>query len=312
MLGPLALGLWAVEFEKPIELDCESALWGDLQEAVTQVPKRGEERLVVADSKKVFQRSPLGWRRLEATALALGKPDHRNNSGQRKTPLRLVDLLPPGHPELEAPWYACLPAELPIACPATDLDDHRERLQRALHVRGARVCRAALRLLPARELNHSFARTQSKAATAWIEVVAFLADLMANFGQKGVYAVVDRQGGRKRYGDLLARDFPGCGVLAERESKERSDYWVYGPDGDLWISFRVGAEEQSLPTAAASCLAKYGREVSMRAFNDYFHGPLPDLAPTAGYVTDGRRWMLGAQEWLKSAPFSQSDLVRQR
>ena len=139
---------------------------------------------------------------------------------------------------------------------------------------------------------------------------------MQRHGPRGVWAIVDRQGGRKAYARLLERDFPGCGVTVQAEGQKRSDYHVYGPDGDLWVSFRVGAEAQSLPTAAASCMAKYARELSMQTLNAFFQDALPDLKPTAGYVTDARRWLRDAEPQLErilqACDRSRTDLIRER
>ena len=60
------------------------------------------------------------------------------------------------------------------------------------------------------------------------------------------------------------------------------------------LEFRARGEEASFPTALASCLAKYAREVTMGAFNRYFEKRDPELRPTAGYTTDGRRWLKDA------------------
>ncbi len=46
-----------------------------------------------------------------------------------------------------------------------------------------------------------------------------------------------------------------------------------------------------MPTALASMTSKYLRELSMRAFNDYWCGRVQNLAPTAGYPRDARRFM---------------------
>jgi hypothetical protein len=48
--------------------------------------------------------------------------------------------------------------------------------------------------------------------------------------------------------------------------------------------------ETFLPTALASMTAKYLRELSMRAFNEFWCAHIPDLKPTAGYYGDSRRF----------------------
>ena len=49
--------------------------------------------------------------------------------------------------------------------------------------------------------------------------------------------------------------------------------------------FRTKGEE-FLPTALASMTAKYLRELSMRAFNEFWCARVTGLRPTAGYPMD--------------------------
>jgi hypothetical protein len=51
-----------------------------------------------------------------------------------------------------------------------------------------------------------------------------------------------------------------------------------------------------MPAALASMTSKYLRELAMRAFNDFWCGHVPDLAPTAGYPLDARRFRAAIQE----------------
>ncbi|MCA8981886.1 MAG: hypothetical protein KDC14_17785, partial [Planctomycetes bacterium] len=62
LLGPLTFGLTVFELEESNE-----DLWSALDSAVTNEPRRDRERLVVADSKKVYTRNPRGRARLEST-----------------------------------------------------------------------------------------------------------------------------------------------------------------------------------------------------------------------------------------------------
>ena len=55
------------------------------------------------------------------------------------------------------------------------------------------------------------------------------------------------------------------------------------------VAFRMQGEE-FLPTALASMTAKYLRELSMRAFNEFWCAHVPGLRPTAGYPADAPRF----------------------
>jgi hypothetical protein len=48
--------------------------------------------------------------------------------------------------------------------------------------------------------------------------------------------------------------------------------------------------ESFLPAALASMTAKYVRELSMRAFNEYWCARVKNLRPTAGYPADAKRF----------------------
>ena len=48
--------------------------------------------------------------------------------------------------------------------------------------------------------------------------------------------------------------------------------------------------ERFMPTALASMVAKYFRELSMRAFNEFWSAHVPNLRPTAGYYVDATRF----------------------
>jgi ribonuclease HII len=78
------------------------------------------------------------------------------------------------------------------------------------------------------------------------------------------------------------------------------------------VRFAVQAESLSLPVALASCIAKYVRETCMRAFNAGFAALEPALEPTAGYVTDARRWLKDAEVALARSGIERAELVRAR
>ena len=120
-----------------------------------------------------------------------------------------------------------------------------------------------------------------------------------------------------RYGPLLRETFPEARIAVLREDRPRSDYLLVARASDgaplrMRVAFAERAERASLPVALASCLAKYTRELCMTAFNAYFGALQPGLRPTAGYFTDGRRWLADARAALESAGVEGRDLVRDR
>ena len=140
-----------------------------------------------------------------------------------------------------------------------------------------------------------------------------------------------------RYAHLLAETFTLCSIHVVRETPPLSEYVVveqvaqhdclhdHDPahgnsgarargrtGGRMRIIFAERAETSSFAVALASCLAKHARETCMNAFNAYFESLQPGLKPTAGYVTDGRRWLLDAGPAIARSGIRRADLVRER
>jgi hypothetical protein len=73
------------------------------------------------------------------------------------------------------------------------------------------------------------------------------------------------------------------------ESHAESHYEWGSGDDQMRVTFRMEGE-RFLPTALASMTAKYLRELSMRAFNEFWCARVPGLRPTAGYPRDAPRF----------------------
>lgn len=312
MLGPLTLGVAA--FRVP-QGRADMDLWHELS-AATCAERPKDERLWVADSKAVFDRSARGMARLESTALAF-LAQQGDGSGAPATPADLLSRgpgqFPSDTPALRAhPWYAQLPQSLPTAANPERLARQSAQLADALRKAGVGLVEAGLRLVPTAQLNASFDATGSKARTAWDQVALALTALWTAYGSEGLLVWVDRQGARKRYAPLLAELCPQAEIRTLKESSLECVYRLQGQGRHMELRFAVRAEEQALPVALASCLAKYGRELAMDAFNAYFHARSPKLRPTAGYVVDARRWLDDAKQVLIETPIPPRSLVRER
>jgi ribonuclease HII len=112
----------------------------------------------------------------------------------------------------------------------------------------------------------------------------------------------------------LAELFPEADVRCLRERSELSAYHVAERDGPrrMRVFFAERGEQHSFAIALGSCLAKYARETCMDAFNESFSKHDAGLVPTAGYNTDGRRWLDDARAALASAGWKRRDLARAR
>lgn len=311
LLGPLTIG-WSAFRVPRGSVD----LWSRLAKVVSADPADGRGRLVVADSKRVFARNPCGARRLEATALAflaqLDPAGHGPRSGAELFALAPPALRPRAEELARHPWYALLATELPRSFGADALTLKSHLLRRELALQEVALADGGVRAIPAGELNDFYRRTGSKALTHWWATSAVVAHLWSAFAADGLSLFVDRLGARRRYVPLLAELFPRATVKTLRESATIGEYVVVEAQRRMRIVFVERGEQRSFAVALASCIAKYARELSMDAFNCYFGALQPGLRPTAGYTTDGRRWLAEAREALAKSRLAPAVVIRER
>lgn len=315
LLGPLTIGYSVLR--APAD---EPDPWRLLRRAVHKRPTK-RAKLVVADSKRVFARNPVGRRRLEKTVLtflALLCPEGRP---PRDAAELLFGALEPER-DLVArhPWYARLP-ELPRELAPEAIELGAAGLARRMQARGLALIDAGVRVVPSGELNACFRETDNKAHTVWKRCLEVLRHLWERHGEESPEVTVDLLGGRGHYARLLERGFPEASVRVLFEGHGHAAY-VLDERGDaatarwlprrMHLEFRAKGEDASFAVALASCIAKYSRELVMSAFNDFFADHQPGLRPTAGYRTDGTRWLAEAERAIRVAGVEPEILVRSR
>lgn len=307
LLGSLAIGYSLLEV--PAE---EPEPWKRLRGTVARTPG-AQARMVVADSKLVFQRTERGARRLETTVLAF-LAQRAGGAGLSGDPRRfLFGGLAPEPRWRELPWKDELP-ELPCDVSRDALELSVALLAKALARARIAVLDAGVRLVPAGELNASFEETGNKATSVWSRVLEVLRHVWERRTRAPLRTTVDMLGGRRHYGSLLGRAFPEANVTLVAETTGRSAYALAARDGSgtMQLEFRVKADRRSFEVALASCFAKYARELEMRALNAHFARFQPELAPTAGYRGDGARWLSEAGAALAKSGLPRELLIRTR
>lgn len=310
LLGPLTIGYTTLSLPDP-----HANPWRLLRGLVGQRASQAQ-RIVVADSKRVFARNARGRARLEATALCfLALLDEQGKPPRDPRDLLFGTQLAPA-PRMVSlhPWYEHLPARLPLEHEPAWVELTAEFLRRKMKAKGLELRDAGVRVVPAGELNASYDKTHNKSESVWEMMLEVLQHLWRTQGEACPWVVVDRQGGRMRYGPQLARGFPEAAVSLLHEDERCSEYKLVERAGARAMQVQIveKAEEKSFSVALASCLAKYARELSMGAFNRYFGDLQPGLSPTAGYTLDGRRWLEEAQPALDRASLPRQVLVRER
>ncbi|MGC4031424.1 MAG: hypothetical protein QM754_06760 [Tepidisphaeraceae bacterium] len=285
-------------------------LWDSLRKSVDRKRSKDGRKLHINDSKAVYTPAA-GLAELERAVLCLTEQAVGPTAG-------LDDWLGKVDPDVVPmlagyPWYA-KPANEPwpgTVSPAAF----------RIAYNGYSACSAAaatacvhyrVRLLPERQYNDHTAKTKNKASTLFTLAAQHLDDLLRLFSDQNLLIVCDRQGGRSHYGPLLRLMFEDWNLVILDESDAKSAYELTTGQRKATIIFREKAEASCLPVAAASMLAKYARESLMGRFNRYWQAQQPGLKPTAGYYTDGMRFLEDIAALRRQLGVDDLDLIRQR
>ena len=313
LLGPLVVCCWAIEVR---DADSDATdLWSRLATAVCRRPNDKKGRIAIDDSKtlkgsKDAAAHPL--RHLERGALAaLGAM----LAGEGGVPIPETEDALLQRVSLDAapalPWYAHTPpASLPLCHERDALALAANRLRVACDHAGLRLlgCRAVM--VEPQELNRIAGAAGSKGAVNGWAAMRLACKLRATHPDADIDLACDRHGGRTRYREELARAFPDAMVRVLGESEQASHYELREGRGSLRVHFETEADARHLPVALSSMTAKYLRELRMARLNAFFAERLPGLAPTAGYVQDGRRFLAEIEPLLAAAGVQRDALVR--
>ncbi len=305
LLGPLLVSCDAFSVEPAL---VEADLWETFKRSVGMTRKRLCGRLLIADSKKAFNRDE-GLGHLERTSLAvlqvMGVQTHDVAS-------LLAFLCPDCLPRLAAyPWHQDLQnrrlgtdhADAGIAAKvfADDLQSHGVRL---VHLRSC--------CLDVAYYNTMIERVKNKSQVLFITTTRLIQNLLDGFPGQDIHVLIDRQGGRAHYREHLLRSFPGMDLRIVHEDDEVSTYELRTGSRMLRLTFEVKGDDHYLPVSLASMISKYVRELLMGCMNDYFAGLDGGLRPTAGYWKDGQRFIEDLRSRLPTFRIDDHHLIRCR
>lgn len=274
ILGPYCGALAAFDSPEPANL------FNRLHPVIQQ--KRQKDSLALCDSKQLY--SPLlGIAELEKTVLSFycllfPFPDTLETF--------LKTLSAEQHRDYtQAPWLKNLSGmSLPMANEREEILQWTEKLRNKLAETDLSLKCLRLQMIPAYRFNELLKKWQNKAVVCQQILNPLMEEI---FQEEQLSLKVDRQGGRRFYGDWLLQLAPGAPLVAQKELREESLYQM----GKRNISFQVQADSHYLETALASLFAKYSREGVMLAFNAYWSRMSPELKTTAGYYKDGKRFL---------------------
>lgn len=285
-------------------------MWESLRGSVCDKGAGRDGRLPIMDSKKLYSRKD-GLGRLERTALALaGAVGGERTIDQADALLR---ALWPGADQLtEYPWYAASDGSLPVDADAGGVRIATAQFRRGLADAGVQMTLARSEILPEGHFNQQVERTRNKAAVSFGMVLRLMQIAASAAKTPDIRFLVDRQGGRDHYGPLLMRSFEGRRLKIHDESDDSSIYSLESGDSTWRVEFRKSGDSRHLPIAAASIISKYVRELLMGRFNAWWANQVEDLRPTAGYYTDGMRFLKDIGPSVRKLGIQKARLVRSR
>ncbi len=311
MFGPLTVGRMVLGLpDHPVDA-APPALWQKLHAAVCKTHTGRKGRLVINDSKKVYTPAQ-GLRHLELGVLAFAALAGR----EAHCVATLLDALgETTHRQLAAtPWYDCDETNpwnpLPTACTEGELAVARNLLGTTARRVGVEVLDMGAAVVFEDRFNRMVTATRSKAATSFTFVAGHLLAIWNQFGQHHPTVIVDRQGGRAHYRELLAMTFPDVSLAILEENETCSTYRLAEKHRAMTISFLVEADAGHMPVALASMVSKYTRELLMARFNAWFAARAPHIKPTAGYATDANRFWAEVQPLLSQWGIAPDQLRR--
>jgi hypothetical protein len=201
----------------------------------------------------------------------------------------------PEHHHKRACWPDNFSCTLPVHATADELARLGVRFDRACQSAGVRPLFIRARLVFPQQFNELVTHFGNKASALSHVTIGLLREVIDNLPPSpfplppSIHAVCDKHGGRNFYTAILQHHFSEHWIAPIYESHSESHYEWGEPDAATRVVFRMNGE-RFMPTALASMTAKYLRELSMKAFNEFWCTRVPDLRPTAGYYGDSRRF----------------------
>jgi hypothetical protein len=287
-LGPLVIGasLWKVATTEPTE---EVDLYARLSSGVTDTRKDVQHRLAIADSKQLYSSGDsldLLERGVLAALAALDRPiAHRTHLFQALGSEWNAQL----------PWQAQGELKLPRDTSHIHMQTSIDLWQQSCAAGNVELLDFRSVVLEPGEFNRRCEQLGNKAAVLSAATLGLVRETIAPYRDAPMKIICDKHGGRNSYAGLVMGEITQHEVtnnamlqtLGEGRSASAYRWLSHGQPREIWF---LAKGERFLPAALASMAAKYLRELSMEAWNHFWQQHLPELAPTAGYPEDAKRF----------------------
>ena len=309
LLGPLVVSSAALTV--PDEL-LKADMWKVLKSSVSKTKRGLAGRLLIADSKKVFNRKA-GCGHLRRGVISAIRCLDRGYEIPGNVKELAEILCPASLARLGGyDWYQEL-EKIELGGENSDFDIATGVFSRDLSKNGMSLVDLCSDCLDVGYYNRMVSNVRNKARVLFTSVASLIVRAYESVEDGGcVQVVVDRQGGRISYVELLRKMFPQLELCIVRQDPKCSSYELGGGGKQLRIHFVVKADSISLPVSLASMASKYIREVMMESINRYFLSHCDEIEPTAGYWQDGQRFVKDLQKKVGHLQYDAEKLIRTR
>ncbi len=315
-LGPLTVTgtLWK-------NLGNQACLYDALDDVIKPAPgRKSDNRLVVADSKVIYK-STGSIKKLESTVLSFLTA--ASSFVQKKAKVDVADI--PQNVEslvqLACPssdWqsintlsaYDFSLLQLPLKASPSEVVENANRLLQSLADAQVELLSVHCQPVFPTDFNAGLKSAGNKATLLSNQTLKIVASLKA-MTDDDLEIVCDKHGGRSKYVSLIETHLTDQAICTGAESKQCSDYSFSDHQRDVVVRFQAGGESY-MPTALASMVSKYMREVFMKAWNQFWVGRIPDLKPTKGYPVDAKRFKTEINELQTQLEIADVDIWRQK
>lgn len=306
-LGPFVLSKVVIKI--PAKHSEGANLWHVLSDAVSDKIQGRGGRIVVNDSKKVYQQKR-GLCLLEEAVLSFLWAA----KGQVTKFSDLLGLLSNHNEDVfdKYPWYKGKDINLPVASNVSAILNYADLIKDTISSQDSSILDVKSIFLCVKEINTQLALDGNKSLLLFKNCARHLKELFEGFGEHGPSALIDKHGGRNYYRELLANSFEGCEVEAVCEGKRTSTYKIDNDMKKMNVSFIEKADTKHLPTALASMFSKYIRELFMSLFNAFWQEEVQNIKPTAGYPEDAKRFLSQIYETRTRLGISDDILIRDK
>ena len=285
MFGPLCVASTAFVLEDCNPEDGAPDMWSMLRHIICKKRKDAKHKIAVNDSKQLKSNA----KKKALTHLERGVFAFMNALGL-ESPEDDDAFFEAMHcKKTKAPWYETQ-TFLPVGNDINALKIDCSRLQRTLQEIRVTCVHMECTSVDVDVYNER-TKHSTKSALNFSIAMHHVNRILKKFPTEHPRIMIDRHGGRTRYRNDLHTFWPDAKIQVLIEDANMSRYRL-NIDGKLaTITFASKTDEEHLPAALASMIAKYTRELYMLRFNRYFRAQMLELKPTAGYVQDGRRFL---------------------